>query len=101
MAKTFAEQMLWADSASVTEEDRGAGKRKFSACAWLLERRFPESFSRPERQSHLAIQNNLVENSLTINVTAGEAADIERRAAPIRESVQKMFERCRPGAWQR
>jgi hypothetical protein len=43
-------------------------------CAWLLERRFPESFLRPETQLNLAIQNN-----------AAEYAAIEKQAAVTRK----------------
>src|SRR5262245_10586961 len=41
------------------------GKENFSACAWLLERRFPETFSRPEVQLNLIQQNNVTQNYLS------------------------------------
>jgi hypothetical protein len=66
----------------------------FSACAWILERRFPELFSRPEVQ--LNLQTNVVQNNLTITLAPEEARTIEARAAPIRESVRKMFAEYRP-----
>jgi len=73
------------------------GKENFSACAWLLERRFPESFSRPETQLNLAIQNNTTQNFLTINITGTEAMEIEAQADPVRRGVAEMFEKYRPG----
>jgi len=72
------------------------GKENFSACAWLLERRFPQDFSRPEVQLNLIQQNNTVENSLTINITAAEYAAIEAQHDPIREKVQAMIRAYRP-----
>jgi hypothetical protein len=41
------------------------GEENFAACCWLLERRHPELFGRPEIQLNLIAQNNTVENSLT------------------------------------
>jgi hypothetical protein len=35
------------------------GEENFSALAWILERRFPSDFSRPEVQMNLAVQNNI------------------------------------------
>jgi hypothetical protein len=67
----------------------------FSACAWILERRFPELFSRPEIQLNLGAQNG-AGAGLTINITAGEAKQLESTAEPIRESVREMFNKYRP-----
>jgi hypothetical protein len=67
----------------------------FSACAWILERRFPELFSRPEVQ--LNLQTNIVQNNLTITISPQEAREIEAEAAPVREKVRKMLEAYRPG----
>jgi hypothetical protein len=72
------------------------GKENFSACAWLLERRFSGSFSQPKTQLNLAIQNNVTKNNLTVTVTNVEASAIEAQATPIREEVRKMYERYRP-----
>jgi hypothetical protein len=66
------------------------GEENWSAHAWLLERRHPELFSRPEIQLNLIQQNNTVENSLTIHITQSEAETIELQAQPIREKVQAM-----------
>src|SRR5215470_12072855 len=58
----------------------------FSACAWILERRFPELFSRPEVQ--LNLQTNVVQNNLTITIAPQEAKEIEARTgAPIGQSA--------------
>jgi hypothetical protein len=73
------------------------GKENFSACAWLLERRFPESFSRPEVQLNLIQQNNVTQNYLSISITAGEYAGIEAVADPVRQSVASMFSQYKPG----
>jgi hypothetical protein len=67
----------------------------FSACAWILERRFPEIFSRPEIQLNLSAQNG-AGSGLTINISAGEAKQIEGIAEPVRESVREMFNKYRP-----
>jgi hypothetical protein len=39
-----------------------ASREQWSAAAWLLERRRPELFSRPEVQLNLAVQNNMNTN---------------------------------------
>ena len=66
----------------------------FSACVWILERRFPELFSRPEVQ--LNLQTNVVQNNLTITISPAEIRDIEALAEPVRASVRQMFEQYRP-----
>jgi hypothetical protein len=73
------------------------GDENFAACCWLLERRHPEMFGRPEIQLNLISQSNTVENSLTINITAEEYAAIEAQNEPVRRRVEEMFERYRPG----
>src|SRR6516225_6203706 len=65
----------------------------FSACAWILERRFPELFSRPEVQLNLIQQNNTTVNALSITITPQEIQEIEAVAEPVRASVREMFER--------
>jgi hypothetical protein len=64
----------------------------FAAASWMLERRFPELFSRPEVQLHMIQQNNVIENNLTITISAEEVKQIEDAASPERESVRTMFE---------
>ena len=41
------------------------GEENFAALSWMLERRFPQEFSRPEVQLHLAVQNNIAMNKNT------------------------------------
>jgi hypothetical protein len=70
----------------------------FAACSWILERRFPELFSRPEVQLNLIQQNNVTENHLSITISSQEVREIEAQAEPVREKVRKMVEAYRPGA---
>ena len=62
----------------------------FAAAAWILERRFPELFSRPEVQ--LSVSNTANHNALSITISLEEAKQIEERAASIRESARQMLE---------
>jgi hypothetical protein len=66
----------------------------FAACSWILERRFPELFSRPEVQ--LNLQTNVVQNNLTITIAPQEARAIEAEALPVRERVRELFANYRP-----
>jgi len=68
----------------------------FAAASWILERRFPELFSRPEVQ--LNLQTNVVQSNLTIIIAPEEVREIEAQAAPIRDKVQQMVAAYRPGA---
>jgi hypothetical protein len=61
-----------------------------AAAAWILERRFPELFSRPEVQ--LILSNTTNHSPLTLSISLEEARQIEERAAPIRESARQMLE---------
>jgi hypothetical protein len=45
------------------------GEENFAALSWMLERRFPQEFSRPEVQLNLAVQNNVGVNARTINAS--------------------------------
>jgi hypothetical protein len=67
----------------------------FAAASWILERRFPELFSRPEVQ--LNLQTNVVQNNLSIVVAPEELREIEAQAAPSRDKVRRMFAAYRPG----
>jgi hypothetical protein len=71
------------------------GNDNFAAAAWILERRFPADFSRPEVQLNLIQQNNVTENHLSITISGEELREIESTAQPVRESVRAMFERYR------
>jgi hypothetical protein len=68
----------------------------FAAASWILERRFPELFSRPEVQLNLIQQNNTTVNALSITITPEEVRDIEAVMEPVRASVREMFDRYRP-----
>jgi hypothetical protein len=51
---------------------------------------------------NLAIQNNVTENHLTIDITGAEAAQIEAQALPVRQKVAEMIAQYRPhGGGQR
>jgi hypothetical protein len=72
------------------------GKENFAALCWLLERRHPELFGRPEIQLNMISQNNTVENHLLIHITGTEATAIELQAQPVRDAVGEMFRQYRP-----
>ena len=58
-------------------------RNNFAAAAWILERRFPELFSRPEVQ--LSVSNTANhKRSLSLTISLEEAERIEAEAAPIR-----------------
>jgi hypothetical protein len=86
-----AEDRLDADGKLVKAGD-------WKSIAWQLERAYPAEFARPEVALNLALQNNVTENRLTIQITAAEAEAIQARAEPIRQHVAEMFERYRPQA---
>jgi hypothetical protein len=65
-------------------------RNNFAAAAWILERRFPELFSRPEVE--LNVSNTANHNALSITISLEEAKQIEERAASIRESARQMLE---------
>src|SRR6516162_8478775 len=64
------------------------GDVTFASAAWLMERRWPELFSRPEVQLNLIQQNNVTENRLSITISMEEIREIEAEAAPSREKVR-------------
>jgi hypothetical protein len=59
----------------------------FSAAAWMLERRFPESFARPEIQ--LASHNVTVHSQQVLTVSSDVLKEIEARSAPVQKEVAK------------
>jgi hypothetical protein len=69
----------------------------FAAVSWILERRFPELFSRPEVQLNLIQQNNVALNSLSITISEAEVKQIEAQASTERERAKQMFTRYRAG----
>ena len=62
--------------------------------AWMLERRYPSQFARPEVQ--LSLSNNLNVNALQINISSVEAKEIAAQAAPEQLKVKEMFAQYRP-----
>jgi hypothetical protein len=72
------------------------GKENFAALCWLLERRHPELFGRPEIKLAVLQQSNVVENHLTVTLSETEAMEIESEAQPIRDAVSAMFQAYRP-----
>jgi hypothetical protein len=66
------------------------GEENFASLAWLLERRFPHHFARPEIQMNAEFHHSTVtHNSLTI--TAELAQSLEARGTPVREKVAQLF----------
>jgi len=70
------------------------GKAGWQGAAWFLERKYPTEFARPEIQ--LSYIQNYSIGALQINITSSEAKAIEAKAAPVRESVKKMFASYKP-----
>ena len=69
------------------------GREGWQGAAWFLERKYPTQFAKPEIQ--LSFQNNYTQNNLSISITSAQAKQIEASAAPVRESVKKMFAQYR------
>ena len=68
-------------------------QENFAAASWILERRFPELFSRPEVQLNLIQQNNVTENRLSITISEQEVREIEDEAAPERKKSGRCSQR--------
>jgi hypothetical protein len=62
----------------------------FSAAAWILERRFPESFSRPEIQLGLTINQTMNNNVLVISVEQAEG--LRKRNASLNKELDTLSE---------
>jgi hypothetical protein len=60
----------------------------FSAAAWLLERRFPESFSRPEIQLGLTINQTM--NNNTLIISAEQAESLSKRNKLIDKQLDEV-----------
>jgi hypothetical protein len=73
---------------------RDGKQRDWVRIAWFLERRYPERFARPEIQ--LSFSNSYTQNNLSINISSGEAKQIESEAKPVRDYVSSMFHKYRP-----
>jgi hypothetical protein len=71
------------------------GVGNWCGAAWMLERKYPTQFAKPEIQ--LSFQNNYTQNNLSISISGTEAKEIEAIAEPVRQSVKQMFEHYKPG----
>jgi hypothetical protein len=65
-------------------------RNNFAAATWILERRFPELFSRPEAQLNLSNTTN--NNAHVVTISVEDAQRIEAEAAPIREAARQLIE---------
>lgn len=70
------------------------GTGNWCGAAWMLERKYPQQFAKPEIQLNWG--NTYNQNSLTINISAQDAKSIEAQAKPIRDEVSSMFKQYRP-----
>jgi hypothetical protein len=71
------------------------GTGNWCGAAWMLERKYPTQFAKPEIQ--LSFNNSYTQNNLSINISSGEAKQIEQEAKPVRDYVSSMFQQYRPG----
>jgi hypothetical protein len=70
------------------------GTGNWCGAAWMLERKYPTQFAKPEIQ--LSFNNSYTQNNLSISITSAEAKAIEKEANPIRDAVSSMFQKYRP-----
>jgi hypothetical protein len=61
---------------------------------FMLERKYPTQFAKPEIQ--LSFNNSYTQNNLSINISGAEAKQIEAEAKPVRDAVSSMFAKYRP-----
>jgi hypothetical protein len=83
-------QKVEAAAARLLAKIEHQARNNFAAAAWILERRFPELFSRPEVQLNLS--NTTSHNTQVITISLEEAERIEAEAAPIREAARQLLE---------
>jgi hypothetical protein len=70
------------------------GVGNWCGAAWMLERKYPHQFAKPEIQLNWG--NTYNQNNLTISISSQDAKSIEAQARPIRDEVAGMFEKYRP-----
>ena len=75
-----------------------SGADGWQGTAWLLERLYPQRFSRPEVQISLQNTYNQTSNALTIVISKEEYEQINAQAEESRAKVREMFAAYRPGA---
>ena len=68
------------------------GEENFAALAWLLERRYPQEFSRPEVQLNLAIQNNTAGPTNVVVLGPERASLLANRCQEIREKTKQLVD---------
>ena len=61
---------------------------------WMLERKYPTQFAKPEIQ--LSFNNSYTQNNLSISIDVKETKQIEAQALPIRSKIEDMFKAYRP-----
>jgi hypothetical protein len=71
------------------------GTGNWCGAAWMLERKYPTQFAKPEIQ--LSFNNSYTQNNLSINISGQEAKQIEAEAKPVRDAVAGMFQQYRSG----
>ena len=69
-----------------------SGADGWQGTAWLLERLYPQRFSRPEVQISLQNTFNQTTNALTIVISKKEYEQINAQAEESRAKVRKLFE---------
>ena len=75
-----------------------SGADGWQGTAWLLERLYPQRFSRPEVQISLQNTFNPTTNVLTIVISKEEYQQINAQAEESRTKIREMFAAYRPGA---
>ena len=70
------------------------GVGNWCGAAWMLERKYPTQFAKPEIQ--LSFNNSYTQNNLSISINSAEAKTIEAEARPVREKIEGMFKAYRP-----
>jgi hypothetical protein len=68
------------------------GEESFPPLAWILERRFPNSFSRPEVQITLGNTQNVTNNHNEIHITFEVAERADTRSRDVEREIEKLIE---------
>lgn len=85
------EQAAGQTALSIMKRIREHGEENFSALAWILERRFPGDFGRPEAQFQISMMSNSVTNN-TLVITAEVADSVVKRQKEVHSKIEKLFE---------
>jgi hypothetical protein len=68
------------------------GEESFPPLAWILERRFPNSFSRPEVQINLGNTQSVTNNHNEIHITFEVAERADTRSRDVEREIEKLIE---------